>query len=321
MKHNLHLAQILEYKELFGIKDKPTINDLLSKIPREKIIVVAGILNNQYGNAKLDKLNTFFSIYSNNNRMLIKSLLDEYFANNKCDPQQIFWSTAETPMQLIRYAFAFPFNNIIPDNMSNEKAEMLIFKLILLMNEEFTKYKISTRFRNPENMIFLLSVMNNNMNGQNIYIRKERSILQLYMSVEFFKYFITVDKCQPIYKAFLAKHNINSWNEYVRSIFGIISMLEYKSGWIPYDLHNDIDNLISPGILNSISINYDENINFSSDGPSDRSGNTDYKVFRERPLIKMPNGNYYLINWEFMIDRLYNSLHYCPLKIANSSLK
>lgn len=100
-------------------------------------------------------------------------------------------------------------------------------------------------------MLFLLSVLNNNMHGQDEYFRKDRSIMQLYMAVEFFQYLESVTKYHLIYEAFLRKHGVKSWNEYIRSIFGLISMLNYKAGWIPADLRNDSDSLISFGILES----------------------------------------------------------------------
>lgn len=308
-KHYSHLVQILEYNVLFGSEHKPTFNELLAYIPREMAIKIAGTINNLYGNAELEKLNRFFATSSLNNRQIVKGLLNKYFKKNP-HSVQIFWATAETPIQLLRYAFAFPFNKIKADEISNEEAELFLFKLILLMNEKATDYHINEKDMIIENMLFLLSVLNNNMHGQDEYFRKDRSIMQLYMAVEFFQYLESVTKYHLIYEAFLRKHGVKSWNEYIRSIFGLISMLNYKAGWIPADLRNDSDSLISFGILESISRSYSDNIQFYSAGPMDRSGNTDYKAFRERPLIKMPNGDYYLFSWEFMVDRLYNSLYF-----------
>jgi hypothetical protein len=308
-KHFSHLVQILEYNVLFGTENKPTINELLAYIPRDMAIKIAGTINNWYGNAELEKLNLFFATSSLNNRQIIQGLLNKYFMKNPNSPQ-ILWATSETPIQLLRYAFAFPFSKITDDEISNEEAELLIFKLILLMNEKATDYHINKKDMIIENMLFLLSVLNNNMHGQDEYFRKDRSIMQLYMAVEFFQYLEGVTKYHLIYEAFLRKHSVKSWNEYIRSIFGLISMLNYKAGWIPADLRNDSDSLISLGILKSISRSYSDDIQFYSAGPMDRSGNTDYKAFRERPLIKMPNGDYYLFCWEFMVDRLYNSLYF-----------
>ena len=303
------LAQILEYEVLFGSKNKPTINELISQIPREKAILLAGVLNNFYGTAGLDKLDDFFSSSSINNRLLINTLLERYLSKKK-NNSSLFWMTSETPIQLLRYSFAYPFSEIRTEAKSNEEVEMLVFRLILLMNEQCTRYKIRQKEKNIENMLFLLSVLNGNMHGQDENVRKDRCIMQLYMAVEFFHFFLNEERYQPIYNAFLAKHNVVSWREYLRSIFAILAVLRFNSGWIPKDLSNDVSRFINPNILNSLSINFSDDIKFFSDGPAEREGNTDYKTFRECPLVRMPNGDFYLFNWEFMVDRLFNSLYF-----------
>lgn len=217
-KHYSHLVQILEYNVLFGSEHKPTFNELLAYIPREMAIKIAGTINNLYGNAELEKLNRFFATSSLNNRQIVKGLLNKYFKKNP-HSAQIFWATAETPIQLLRYAFAFPFNKIKADEISNEEAELLLFKLILLMNEKATDYHINEKDMIIENMLFLLSVLNNNMHGQDEYFRKDRSIMQLYMAVEFFQYLEGVTKYHLIYEAFLRKHGVKSWKMSIFVLF------------------------------------------------------------------------------------------------------
>lgn len=300
-------VQILEYSVLFGTNDKPSIEALISIIPREMLIKVAGLLYNSYCNAKIDKLDDFFAD-NEENKAIIFDKLKQYESSNPDHPILV-WTTAETPLQLLRYGFACPFKKIKNIKISEKEIAMVIFKIILILNEKSTKYNIEDRDKSRENMVFLLSIKNINMHSPESRWRKERCIMQLQMSVNFFEYLSNEAKYSDIFSSFLTKYSCQTWMEYIRSVFGLTTMTNYEAAQISTDLINE-SKLINPNILDTLSILYNENIEFSSNGPSDRKGNTDYKTFRDRPIIKMSNGDYYVFSWEFMIDKLYNSLYF-----------
>ncbi len=303
-----YLVQLLEYSDLFGNENKPTINEILSKIPRENVIDIAITLNNLYNNASIDDLDKFFNQDSCRNRVYIERLLDDYIKRQPSS-LKIFFTTSETSILLLKYLFDVPYREHINFNVSNEEAEMYIFKLILLINEKCTNFKLDDKSGGIEKLIFLLSVMNNNMHGEDENFRKDRSIMQLYLSVEFFKFIANDEEYQSIYDVFLKEFQIKSWIEYVRSIFGFVVWLNYKAGKVPIELIKNDEGLINHNILSMLSLNITDNINLNSQMPYNRGGNTDYKIFRERPLIKTDK-EYIMTNWEFMIDRLYNSLFF-----------
>ena len=304
-----NIVQILEYDALFGRLGRPKLVDILKMVPREMVINIAGLLTDLYGRAGADKLNLFFSQYSYRNRVLVGDLL-ERFENKMSPKREYFWTTSETPKQLLRHAFAIPVNEVKETVLSEEDAELYLFKVILLLNQENTHYRIGEQDVTPTNILFLLSVMNVNMHGEEEQSRKDRSIMQLYFSVQFFQMLETLVDYKPLLDAFMAKHGVNDWSEYIRSIFGVLAMNNYKPTKIPGDLRDDANHLVNKVVLDTIAMMWDDFVKYKSDGPEDREGNTDYKKFRNKPLIKLATGDYVFNSWEFVIDRLFNSLYF-----------
>ena len=116
-------VQILEYSVLFGTNDKPSIEALISIIPREMLIKVAGLLYNSYCNAKIDKLDDFFAD-NEENKAIIFDKLKQYESSNPDHPILV-WTTAETPLQLLRYGFACPFKKIKNIKISEKEIAMV----------------------------------------------------------------------------------------------------------------------------------------------------------------------------------------------------
>lgn len=55
----------------------------------------------------------------------------------------------------------------------------------------------------------------------------------------------------------------------------------------------DIDSLITQSVIDKLSISSEENnIPYSSKDEYDQGGNSDYKMFRDKPLFKLTNGDY-----------------------------
>lgn len=313
------VAQIVEYDALFGEENRPFIVDILQVVPRDKVIRLASILAEFYERAGEEKLEYFFSPHSYRNRVLVGTLIEKYKQKLSAD-QTYYWTSPEIPQQLLRHAFAIPTETINKKELSEEDAELLIFKAILLLNQEQAKYKIREEMMTAYNMSFLLSVLNKDMHGEDEKAIKDRSIMQLYFSVQFFLMLESQVEYKPFLEAFKEKYRINDWNEYIRSVFALLAINQYKPTIIPGDLRNDKNHLVNKVVLDKISLPWDDYVKFYSDGPEDREGNTDYKKFRAKPLIRLKNGDYAFISWEFVVDRLFNSLYF-DFKELNVSKK
>lgn len=304
------LGIVLEYRDLFNGKDE-RVDKLLRLIPRELSIKIIGTLVNLYSGTDIQNLNNFFSRQSINNRALITKFLEKYYLKHPKQDNLILMSPA-TSIRLLRHIYALPPTKGIMA-ITEEQAEWIIFKAVLLVNQELMQFNIPKSQRNYQTMAFILSVLNRDMHIDDNLSRKSRTIMQLWFATRFFEY---IEKqrddsdYRKLYNAFLKEHNAKHWHEYVRSIYGTLIMTGYRAAIFDKTLSKDETGLISKEVLNSLTIPYDEQIPYCSGNVQDRDGNTDYKRFREKPLIRMSDGSYFIYNWEFMIDSLYNSLYF-----------
>jgi len=77
---------------------------------------------------------------------------------------------------------------------------------------------------------------------------------------------------------------------------------EQWAGKFVYDAEKDKDKLISTSVLDYISLKWDYNYPINE--------NSDYKTFRNKPIIKFPDGSYEIQNMGFVLERLFSSLFF-----------
>lgn len=311
------LKQLLEYHVFFGDNAKDeSIEHIVKQIPREMLFNFVGVLNNLYGNATLDKLDLFFSSESINNRRIVFSRVMELRDNN---PQRDFlFSSDITCMEVMRYAFAYsPID--VKFSINEEQGEMLFFKLLLLINEKVVTYK-QIENNSVSKMCFILSFINSVMRAESVQDVQNRTAYQMEMAVNFFRMISEGEEYTQLYQLFLASHHINCWEDYIITIYGILAAGQFKSGRIKKDLNLDVDHLLTKDVLESISLPYDTIISYSEKNKDDRCSNSDYRILRDKPIIKYGNGDFFIYNMEFLIDRLFNSLYF-EFKSLNQSAK
>ena len=311
------LKQLLEYHVFFGENAKDeSIEDIIKQIPREMLFNFVGVLNNIYGNATLDKLELFFSSESINNRRIVFSRVMELKRDN---PQRVFlFCSNMTCMEIMRYALAYsPVD--VRRSMNEEQGEMLFFKLLLLINEKVVAYKQIDNI-SVSKMCFILSIINPIMRAESVQDVRNRVAYQMEMAINFFGMISKREEYTQLYQLFLDSHHINYWEDYIITIYGILAAGQFKSGRIKKDLNIDIDRLLTENVLESISLPYDTIINYSAKDKDDRCSNSDYRMLRDKPIIKLRNGDFFIYNIEFMLDRLFNSLYF-EFKFLNQSAK
>ncbi len=301
------IQQLLEYHVFFGEEAKDvSIEEFISLIPREMLFNFVGVLNNIYGYATLDKLDLFFSPRSVNNRYFVHQRAIQLINENP--KREYVFSSDSTCMEIMRYAFAYsPVD--LQLNLNEEQGEMLFFKLLLAINEQIVAYK-PIENNSISKMCFMLSSINSIIHSESVQDVRDRMGLQIELAVYFFKFLLSSEKYRDLYNMFLSCHHINCWEDYIITIYGILAAGHFKSGRIEKNLSIDVDNLITKEVLRSISLPYNTIINFSAVDKNDRNSNSDYRVFRDKPVITLENGDFFIHNIEFMIDRLFNSLYF-----------
>lgn len=88
-------------------------------------------------------------------------------------------------------------------------------------------------------------------------------------------------------------------------------MSHTKAGKLTLDDKHDPNHLINKEIVSKIAIDYDSAIiPYKSKNVFDKSGNSDYRVFRDKPLIKINSKEYIMYFDGFVLHRLYSSLYF-----------
>ena len=184
-------------------------------------------------------------------------------------------------------------------------------------------FKPKTENKNSFEQIAELMVVNsfsqkdiNNFNYNDVF----REVFS--KSIDLFEYVSTNNDFAEIYREFLRKLNMRDYKEYLTTILGIFCIIiqnalrskeagqdEQWAGTFHYRPEDDPDKLISTNVLDYISLLIDKDIPLGV--------NEDYKIFRDKPLIKLSDGSYEIVNVGFLLERLFYSLYFDFQSIAN----
>lgn len=306
----LERVVVLQYSDLFPNGKIPDIRAILSNFSRDMIIKLAITLNNLYGNASIDKIDMFFSKENVTKKEELKTRLRKFLGKNKQNVNYAF-CTYQTSLELLRYAYSMPAQE--RTQYDADETEYILFKVMLAINKQIVDYKIKKEKKNIPNLLYI-----NNASNKDIlkYDFNDQFLMQFHFSIRFFEFITSKPEYDVLYQAFLAKYNIQNWQQYIRTILGLVIITKGESGFLDKDLKNDVDNLMSKNVLNAISINFGDTFNYTSETPLDRDGNSDYRIFRDKPLIKMSKGDYAVHNVGFLLDRTYNSLYFDFMTLA-----
>ena len=183
-----------------------------------------------------------------------------------------------------------------------------MFKILLLLNDIITDYNLNSENRNNLNDLIFIN------NASNKYILdtpiEDQLNTQFYLAKEFFQYISFNKEYEQIYSRFLDKYKIDNWKKYIRTITELVLSHKNMSYEIDQNFTYKKGDLIDTNILKNIYWEYNCILKFKSDNQMDKDGNSDYRLFRSKPLILMPNDNYLILNKSFLIDKLYNGLYF-----------
>ena len=113
------------------------------------------------------------------------------------------------------------------------------------------------------------------------------------------------------------KWGIHNWKEYIGTLFWIANQtnkyrVENRKGMAVLNLDTLIDEtgLISKSLINALSINENDHLPYITNA-KDRNNNDDYRFFRSNPLIKLDEGEKFVVaNIQFISERIFNSLFF-----------
>ncbi|MDO4771611.1 hypothetical protein [Porphyromonas sp.] len=197
-----------------------------------------------------------------------------------------------TELELLKYIFSTTNPKWRLFELIN--SENLI-KIMLLMNEEITQRnggatEIKKR-PDLEKRLFAMLLSQDDI----VNFDPSESFRDVLIHFVYFKEYVEKDEeFKSICDDFLKKLNIDSLDTYFWQIVLLREAIMKGKRYLAYD---EVPARVSQPVLDYISIPYDQNV------PLD--ANFDYKAFRDKPLIKMPDGGYLLTHDRFLLERIF----------------
>ena len=307
---NVQMQRVIGFKDIYPeLSTPPSIESLLKPMPRENLVKVAQILINLYKNAKAEDMQKFFS----KNNLALKDEFNKRFSRNKKGSESYNFCTSQTPVELLKYSFAIPYAK---KELKESEFEERLLKVILIINDNLTDYTYDSNNKSGLEKLAEMMVVNSfSQKDINNFNLSEVVREMLTKSIDLFEYVSSDIYFAPIYKRFLEKLQIQDYQKYILSIFGLFTIIyqnvtintqnkqvEQWAGTFTYDQKNDLHGLINTNVLDYISLEIGENIMLND--------NEDYRSFRNKPLIKLPDGSYEISNVGFLLERLFYSLYF-----------
>lgn len=309
------MVKVVGFKDIYPeVKNTPTLNSLLEDIPREKIIKLAQTLINLYKNTDHNGIQKFFSSKNKNLKVDFNTRFEKIHKPNI--PYN--FCPIQTTTELLKQAFSIPYKH---KELKEDKFEENVLKAILIINDNTTNYNHETNSSDTLEKVAEMMVVNsfsqkdiNNFDYFEVYREVFTKSVDLFEYVSNDKYFA------PIYQEFLKKLQITDYKEYIKTIIGLFAIIykiakskeneqhEQWAGNFVYDPKKDTNKLININVLEHIALPIQSDVSLEN--------NDDYKVFRDKPLIKLPDGSYEIVNFGFVLERLFSSLYFDFKNIA-----
>lgn len=295
----------VSFSDLFPEEEVPSVIDIIRHYPRSTIIQVVCTLGQFYGEGDIECLKLFFSPENRHQYLEIEKRLNRFLSTAVFPDAKYFFSSFVTGLELLRYSFSLP-PATDEDILPIEEFEWQLFRTLLIINQNTL-----CRFRSKEELNKYQLVYLNNLCY--VDIGKDLDTLlfqQLIYSYYFFTFLEkTSDKTRALLDAF-QNHYSATWRQYILIIVSLYILLKKDgTGKLNKDLTLDKTGTLKKSVLDKISMPTASIYKYSSENKDDRLGNSDYRYFREFPLIDEEN-SYVLYSPSIVLGKLYNSLFF-----------
>ena len=310
------LSEVIEYRHLFPEEKSLDIKNILKKYDRTFLIKLSSLLNFYYNGLRFPYTDGKRHFFSNPQSKYVKEVQKRWY--NYCSKRNLPINHSmpfilhRTGLEFLKILMSIEPNAFKDENVNRDKAEYDFFKVILIINQNILSCNLETIHQSDyETMIYLNQYATNSLNDF-----KYRSIIlrQIAYSQKIFETISTNHNYQKLYNAFLNKWHVHDWREYTNTILCFFMILkknniEESPTTIGIPSSSLPQNLINIDILDTLSISYDEVC----------SENTDYKCFRERPIIKFKDF-YMPINLQLLSECIYNGIYFTFKNICDNIL-
>lgn len=292
----------LKYSDIFEDYKECTLQSILQNTPSSIIITGISIINSclyYYNNNRnsLDNqkilFNNLISTESEENRILLNNKLQK-FLDRPYNIKSIFLPYHNLQIiekELLNYRFEENISNPIKD-------EIIILKAILYYNE-FIDIQEHEKF----NSSYVVEIVWNLAYRQYEFNTSKNLYTNLYLFVQFITY-LNSNYSEYLKSYFKSVFQIDTTlSEYMKKLLLLLknSLFQQNQTYFNCIFQNEVSQVNE--LLSFFSIDI---YSFDKSDYEKKNKSHPFKVLREKPIIKLENGNYVIINWNFVVDKLYN---------------
>ena len=311
-KYRIHLY--VTFKDLFPEEPEINVKDILSHYSRKSLINVALALDTYYGEGEFEKCIHFFSERNKGQYQEIMRRFHVFKSQSIYPNTDFFFCSFISGLELLRYTYSMPEK--ISDDESYSKFEWNLFRAILQINQQtICKFHAVEGIKKYE-LIYLNNLCYVDL-GKDL---KELAIQQYVYAYHFFKYLENSNiQNKNLLNAFEI-HYGTSWKRYVLTLISARTISIKHAGRLEKTLECDIDNLMEKSVFDHLKLDTSKEMKYASSSKEDREGNSDYRYFRQSPIID-DGDSYILYSSPLFLGKVYNSLYFDLPKINKEILE
>lgn len=306
--YNYRIHLYVTFKDLFPEEPEINVKDVLSHYSRKSLINVALALDTYYGEGEFEKCIHFFSERNKGQYQEIMRRFHIFKSQSIYPNTDFFFCSFISGLELLRYTYSMP--EIISDDESYSKFEWNLFRAILQINQQtICKFHAVEGIKKYE-LIYLNNLCYVDL-GKDL---KELAIQQYVYAYHFFKYLENSNiQNKNLLNAFEI-HYGTSWKMYVLTLISARTISIKHAGRLEKTLECDIDNLMEKSVFDHLKLDTSKEMKYTSSSKEDREGNSDYRYFRQSPIID-DGDSYILYSSPLFLGKVYNSLYFDLPKI------
>ena len=302
------------FKDLFPEEPEINVKDIFSHYSRKSLINVALALDTYYGEGEFEKCIHFFSERNKGQYQEIMRRFHVFKSQSIYPNTDFFFCSFISGLELLRYTYSMPEK--ISDDESYSKFEWNLFRAILQINQQtICKFHAVEGIKKYE-LIYLNNLCYVDL-GKDL---KELAIQQYVYAYHFFKYLENSNiQNKNLLNAFEI-HYGTSWKRYVLTLISARTISIKHAGRLEKTLECDIDNLMEKSVFDHLKLDTSKEMKYASSSKEDREGNSDYRYFRQSPIID-DGDSYILYSSPLFLGKVYNSLYFDLPKINKEILE
>ena len=312
--YNYRIHLYVTFKDLFPEEPEINVKDILSHYSRKSLINVALALDTYYGEGEFEKCIHFFSERNKGQYQEIMRRFHIFKSQSIYPNTDFFFCSFISGLELLRYTYSMPEK--ISDDESYSKFEWNLFRAILQINQQtICKFHAVEGIKKYE-LIYLNNLCYVDL-GKDL---KELAIQQYVYAYHFFKYLENSNiQNKNLLNAFEI-HYGTSWKRYVLTLISARTISIKHAGRLEKTLECDIDNLMEKSVFDHLKLDTSKEMKYASSSKEDREGNSDYRYFRQSPIID-DGDSYILYSSPLFLGKVYNSLYFDLPKINKEILE